>query len=354
MKTETKSDKIAVAILGATGSVGQKFIQILENHPWFEITAITASEKNTGKRYVDAIDWTLPTPLPESIKKMTLQKTETPLPAQLVFSALDASVAGPIESQFAEEGYFVISNAKNHRYDSDVPLLIPDINSDHLTLINSQNRKGAIITNPNCSTTGLAMALKPLYDAFGIDKLHVVTMQAISGAGYNAAKNLNINDNVLPFIDGEEEKLEYESKKILGKLGENTIINADFIISSQCHRVNVSDGHTEAISIKLRTKTTQDEIINIWDSYSSEAQILNLPTAPKQVIHYFHEKHLPQPKLQRDIDKGMAVSIGRLQKCPVLDYKFVLLSHNTIRGAAGTAVLNGELLLKKGYLNNNA
>lgn len=342
--------KIPIAILGATGSVGQKFIQILENHPWFEISAITASEKNTGKEYADAVEWTLPTNIPHFIKKMKLRNTEAPLPAVIVFSALDASVAGPIETDFADKGYFVISNAKNHRYDLDVPLLIADINGSHLEIIRQQKRKGAIITNPNCSSTGLAMVLKPLHTAFGIEKCHVVTMQAISGAGAAAAKSMNIEDNVLPYIAGEEEKMEYESKKILGKLKNGLIQDADFVISSQCHRVNVSDGHTEAISVKLRTKAKQSDLVKVWSEYKSDTDILDLPTAPKQIMHYFSEAHLPQVKLQRNLDKGMALSIGRLQTCPILDYKFVILTHNTIRGAAGTAILNAELLVKKGYL----
>ncbi len=343
--------KTPVTILGATGSVGQKFIQLLESHPWFDITALSASDKNAGKSYADAVDWMLPTAIPEKVRNMKLLPSDSVFTTPIVFSALDASVAGPIESAVADSGCIVISNARNHRYDRDVPLLIPDINADHLNLIGFQGRKGAIITNPNCSTTGLVMALKPLHDQFGIEKLHVVTMQAVSGAGYQAARTMNIDDNVIPFISGEEEKMDYESLKILGTRTGDHIVDAAFTISSQCHRVNVSDGHTEAVSIKLQTRPTQQDIIEAWRQYRGEAQTLDLPSAPLQPLHYFDENEFPQPKLHRDIDKGMATSIGRLLPCPVLQYKFVLMSHNTVRGAAGTAILNAELLVKKGHLN---
>lgn len=348
---EENVQKIPVAVLGATGSVGQKFIQILEDHPWFEITALTASDRNTGKSYEEAVDWYLPSPIPESIRSLKLQASEPPLNARLVFSALDASVAGDIESAFAEEGYFVISNARNHRYDPQVPLLIPDVNPDHIELLRHQGTKGAIVTNPNCSTTGLAMVLKPLHDAFTIRKLHVVTMQAVSGAGYNAAKTMNIDDNIIPFIGGEEEKMNYESLKILGQRRNDRIEDASFIISSQCHRVNVSDGHTEAVSIEFEKPATEAEIIRVLEDYSAEPQQLQLPTAPEKVIRFHRQDDMPQPKLQRDEDKGMSVHVGRLQTCPVLQYKFVLLSHNTMRGAAGGALLNAELLYRKGYLD---
>lgn len=345
-------EKIPVAVLGATGSVGQKFIQLMEGHPWFEISAITASESRSGQKYGDAVDWYLPTAIPENIRSMPLQPTAAPLPAPIVFSALDASVAGPIEAEFAENGALVISNARNHRYDTDVPLLIADINADHIELIRQQRYKGAIITNPNCSSTGLAMALKPLHDKFGIEKLHVVTMQAVSGAGHAAARTMNIEDNVIPYISGEEEKLEYESKKILGKFTNQGIMEAEFAISSQCHRVNVSDGHIEAVSIQLRTDVEQEEIVRAWTEFPSAVSGLQLPSAPEEMIRYFREEDLPQPKLQRDLDSGMSLSIGRLRPCPVLQYKFVILSHNTVRGAAGTALLNAELLIKKGYLEH--
>jgi len=342
---------IPVAVLGATGSVGQKFIQILENHPWFSIQALGASEKNAGKCYEEAVQWYLPTPIPESVRRMTLQSCIPPMDVKLVFSALDASVAGDIETDFARAGYFVISNARNHRYDTQVPLLIPEVNPDHLRLLPHQGFKGGIITNPNCSTTGLALALKPLYDDFGIRRLHVVTMQALSGAGYNAAATMNIDDNVIPFISGEEKKMEYESLKILGQLDTDRIQDASFSISAQCHRVNVSDGHLEAVSIELEKDVSPDQILRSWKNFHSLPRELGLPTAPAETLLYFHEPELPQPKLQRDLNRGMTVSLGRLQNCPVLQYKFILLSHNTMRGAAGGALLNAELLLRQGYLH---
>ena len=342
---------IPVAVLGATGSVGQKFIQILEGHPWFQITELGASERNTGKAYEDAVDWYLPGPIPESLRRMTLKSCQPPMEARIVFSALDASVAGEIETDFARAGHFVISNARNHRYDPTVPLLIPEVNHEHLRLLPAQGLNGAIVTNPNCSTTGLAMALKPLYDNFGIRRLHVVTMQAVSGAGYNAAAAMNIDDNVIPYISGEEEKMQYESLKILGSFADDHIRDATFSISAQCHRVNVSDGHLEAVSIELDRTADPEDLIRSWENFHSLPYELQLPTAPEKPIIYFREPEFPQPKLQRDLNAGMTVSIGRLQTCPVLQYKFVLLSHNTMRGAAGGALLNAELLLRQGYLH---
>lgn len=337
--------KIPVGILGATGSVGQQFIHLLRDHPFFEITALAASERSSGKTYREAVTWFLSTPMPDFVETMTVQSCEPNLPCRIVFSGLDAAVAGPIETGFARAGYTVISNARNHRFDEDVPLVIPEVNSDHLALIKHQPYgKGCIITNPNCSTIGLTLAIKPLVDAFGVEALHVVTFQALSGAGYPGVSSLDILDNVIPYISGEEDKMRREPLKILGTLNENRIIPADIKISAQCNRVPVIDGHLECVSVKLKKKTSEDEIIRVWESYRSVVQEKDLPMTPLQPIHYFHEPAYPQPKLHRHLDKGMAVSIGRLQKCPVLDYKFVLLSHNTIRGAAGTAILIGEMM----------
>ncbi|HEV8052471.1 MAG TPA: aspartate-semialdehyde dehydrogenase [Parachlamydiaceae bacterium] len=346
-------DKITVAILGATGSVGQRFIALLANHPWFEIVAVAASERSYGKLYGDVVNWLLPTPLPENIASLALCECKPPINANLVFSALDSSVATVIESSFANAGYLVISNAKNYRMQSDVPLLVPEINSDHLALLEHQKfGKGKIVTNPNCSTIGLSLALKPLYDHFGIEAVNVVTMQAISGAGFPGVSSMDILDNVIPHIVGEEHKLETEPLKILGKLDKNNdrIIEPKIKISAQCNRVPVTDGHTECVSIKLKTKPSKHELIEAWRSFSGEVQRLELPSAPQFPIHYLDGDFLPQPKLQRNLDKGMAVSIGRLRDCPLLDYKFTLVSHNTIRGAAGGAILCAELLVRKGYI----
>lgn len=343
-----KNDKkIPVGILGATGSVGQRFIELLANHPWFEITALAASEKSAGKTYREAANWLMSSPLPQQIASMKIQPCQPNLPCSLVFSALDSSVAGEIESAFAEAGYIVHSNARNHRMEHAVPLLVPEINPDHLELIHSQKTKGKIVTNPNCSTIGLAIALKPLLDAFELESVAVVTLQAISGAGYPGVASLDIMDNVIPLIKGEEEKMETEPLKILGKYSSGGIKNSSIRISAQCNRVPVNDGHTECISIKFKQKPKKEALIEAWISYKGEPQTLNLPTAPLKPIYYFNEDNFPQPKLHRNLDKGMAVSIGRLRDCPLFDYKFAILSHNTIRGAAGGAVLNAELMQRR-------
>jgi aspartate-semialdehyde dehydrogenase len=343
--------KIPVGILGATGMVGQKFVELLSNHPWFEIVALAASEKSSGKKYQDAMRWMMATPLPPAVANFVVQPCLPNLPCQVVFSGLDSDVAGEIEENFAQAGYIVISNSRNHRMDPTVPLLIPDINSDHLNLIPSQKfSKGMIVTNPNCSVIGLATTLKPLIDKWGVEKVHVVTMQAVSGAGYPGVPSFDILDNVIPYISGEEEKVETEPLKILGTFKKSGIVPYEMTISSHCNRVAVMDGHMECVSIKLRESATEEEIIKAWNQYSGEPQALNLPTAPQSPILYLSDVRYPQPKLHRNLDKGMVVTIGRLRKCPLFDWKFVLLSHNTIRGAAGCAILNAELMLQKGFI----
>lgn len=343
--------KIAVGILGATGSVGQKFVQLLSGHPWFEVTALAASERSAGKTYREAVRWFLSTPIPEDIAQMKISECEPGLPCRIVFSGLDASVAGEIEERFARAGYIVVSNAKNHRWDDDVPLLVPEINPDHLALVKHQKfGNGVIVTNPNCSTTGLAMALKPLEDKFGLTRVMVVTMQALSGAGFPGVASLDIIDNVIPFISGEEEKVQSEPLKILGTLADGRIHNLELPISAHCNRVAVLDGHLECVSVSLAEPASEELIIEAWNSFSSEPQSFALPMAPAKPIRYFHEPNFPQPRLHRDLDKGMAVSIGRLRPCSILEWKFVLLSHNTVRGAAGGAILNAELMVKKGLV----
>jgi aspartate-semialdehyde dehydrogenase len=343
--------KIPVAILGATGMVGQKFVELLMDHPWFEIAALAASEKSREKEYAQAMKWMMPTPLPAAIAKMEVQACYPNLPCQVVFSGLEANSAGEIENEFAKAGYLVISNAGHHRMESTVPLLIPEVNTPHLELIKHQNfPKGKIITNPNCSVIGLATAFKPLVDNWGIEKCHVFTMQAISGAGYPGVASFDILDNVIPFISGEENKLESEPLKILGHFNEGTIQPYAMQLSAQCNRVAVMDGHMACVSVQLKKAAQAQEIIEAWENFSSEPQIMNLPSAPKKpIIYHFDEKH-PQPKLHRNLNSGMSVSLGRLRKCPLLDWKFVILSHNTIRGAAGCAILNAELMVAKGYL----
>ncbi len=344
-------NKIKVGVLGATGSVGQKFIQLLENHPWFEVTEVAASSRSAGKKYKEAVNWFLNTPIPEKIKDIIVKEAKPDLDCKIVFSGLDASVAGPIEEEFAKNGYIVVSNSRNHRFDEDVPLLVPEINAEHLELIKTQKYgDGFIVTNPNCSTIGMVMALKPLYDNFGIESVSVVTMQALSGAGYPGVSSLDIIDNVVPFIKSEEEKMQSEPLKILGEYKNGKIEFADIKISASCNRVPVVDGHLESVSVKLKKQATEEEIIKAWQNFKGIPQELDLPSAPKQPVHYFFENNFPQPRIHRNLENGMAVSVGRLRKCPVLDYKFMVLSHNTVRGAAGIAILNAELLYKKGYI----
>ena len=344
-------EKIPVAVLGATGSVGQKFIELLADHPWFEINELCASDKSAGKKYQDSVDWFLSSPLPDSIKNISVSKCEPFLKSKVVFSGLDSSVAGNIETKFAKAGYIVISNSKNHRMDAHVPLLIPEVNPDHLSLIQRQNYgDGCIVTNPNCSVIGLVIALKPLADKYGIESINVSTMQAISGAGHPRVVNLDIEDNVIPLIKGEEEKVETEPLKILGNLKNENLEFEDFKISAQCNRVNITEGHTECVQISLKNKASKQEIINAWKSFSSLPQELKLPSAPLRPIQYLDQEDLPQPKYQRNSEKGMAVSIGRLREDSILDYKFVVLSHNTARGAAGGAILCAELMKAQGII----
>lgn len=344
--------KVKVAVLGATGSVGQKFIELLKDHPWFEVAELAASERSAGKKYKDAANWIMQSELPTKFADMIVKECNTDLESKVIFSALDAGVAGPIETDLAEAGCYVISNARSHRYDEDVPLMIPEVNPEHLEMIKTQKYKGAIITNPNCSTIGMVLALKPIQENFGIESINVVTLQAISGSGYPGLPSMDILDNALPFIGGEEEKMEKEPMKILGKFVDGKVEKASFKISAQCNRVAVNDGHLECIQLKLKKETTEKEIIDAWNSFRSDAQELNLPTAPKQPIHYFEEDRFPQPKVHRNLEGGMAVSTGRLRKDVHFDYKFVALSHNTVRGAAGGTILIAELLKAKGYLDN--
>lgn len=339
--------KIPVAILGATGSVGQKFIELLSNHPWFKISELAASEKSINKKYKDATKWVMTSLLQDDIASLIVKPCKPNLKSKIVFSALDSSVAGEIESEFANNGFIVISNAKNHRFDKDVPLVIPEVNYQHLELI--KNKNGAIITNPNCSTIGMVLALKPLYDAFGIEAVNVVTMQAISGGGYPGVPSLDVLDNVIPFISGEEEKMRTEPLKIFGQLKKNYIDFAKIKISAQCNRVCVIDGHLENIQVKFKNKPSKESIISCWKEFKSLAQTLNLPSAPQNPIYYFDEEYLPQPRLNRNLENGMAISIGRLRECEIFDYKFVVLSHNTVRGAAGGTLLIAELMKAQGF-----
>jgi aspartate-semialdehyde dehydrogenase len=351
------SKKIKVGILGATGAVGQRFAQLLVDHPWFEIQALTASDRSAGKTYAEACTWLLRGGMPDAVANMTLVATEAsaiPKEVRLLFSALPGSTAGTVEEELAAAGFGVCSNASSHRMDPDVPLLIPDVNHDHTALIRVQQAqrgwRGFIVTNPNCSATHLVCALKPLHDAFGLKAVSVVTMQALSGAGYPGVASLDILDNVIPYIGGEEDKIETEPRKLLGTLNGDTITPADFMVSAQANRVAVRNGHLEAVSVKLKRVASLDEVAAAFADYRGEPQRLGLPTAPDPAIILHSAVDRPQPRLDRLAGKGMATSVGRLRPDPVLDYKFLVLGHNTIRGASGGALLNAELLYVQGHL----
>jgi len=346
------SNKINVGILGATGSVGQKFISLLENHPFFEVAEVAASDRSAGKKYYEAVNWLEDKFIPSSVKELEVKSCSDSFSSKVLFSALDASVAGEIEETLAKKGHIVISNAKNHRWSLNVPLIIPEVNSDHLQTIKKQNYSGGcIVTNPNCSTIGLVLSLAPLHKKFGIKDLNIVTMQAISGAGYPGIPSIDMIDNIIPFIGGEEDKLETEPKKILGSLINGEVINAEINISAQTNRVFVKDGHTETVQINFVNKPSKEEILQAWKEFKAVPQALELPFAPINPIIYLDEAKYPQPRLHRNIDKGMAAVTGRLRECNIFDHKYVVLSHNTIRGAAGGTILIAELMYKTGIVD---
>jgi aspartate-semialdehyde dehydrogenase len=344
-----------VAILGATGAVGQRFIQLLQGHPWFKIEVLAASERSAGKKYKDACNWTMKSNLPREIAEMDVvncdvESVEKAGNVDFVFSALPGGLAGPVESEFAAL-YPVFSKASAHRMDNDVPLIIPEVNPDHAALIPIQRRlrgwKGFISTDPNCSTIQLAITLKPLMQ-FGLKQVVVSTMQALSGAGYPGVPSLDIIDNVVPFISGEEEKMECEPHKILGAFDGNRICPAGFLLSSSCHRVNVSDGHLEAVFVKLDSESTVQEVAEAFSQFKGEPQKMKLPSAPEHPIVVREEPNRPQPRYDRNEGKGMSVVVGRIRKDPIMTMKYLCLGHNTIRGAAGAGILSAELMVAKG------
>ena len=346
--------KIPVGILGATGVVGQRFIQMLEHHPWFEVAWLAASDRSEGKLYSDAARWRLKTPIPSAAAGMAVSPATPEGAPKIIFAALDASIAAELEPRFAEAGCAVVSNSSALRMQEDVPLVIPEVNGGHIKLIDVQSwRKrsgGYVVTNPNCSAIGLVLALAPLHQQFGLETVMAVTMQAVSGAGYPGVPSLDILGNVIPYIRNEEEKMEEETKKLLGQLNGSKVIPGAFSMSAQCNRVAVEDGHTESIFIRLKKKAKAQEIIAAWNNYRSEPQELQLPSAPERPVVYLEGPDRPQPRFDVDLGAGMSTAVGRLRPCGVLDRKFTVLSHNTIRGAAGAAVLNAELLKAKGYL----
>lgn len=346
--------RVPVAILGATGAVGQRFIQLLSRHPWFDIVALAASEKSEGKSYKKAVAWQLPTPIPENIANMVLVScSPREIPCKLLFSALDSSIATDTEKSFAEAGFVVISNAKNHRMDPDVPLVIPEVNMDHIALVQKQpwaKNGGMIVTNPNCAVIGLALALKPLELEFGVECAHVVTLQSTSGAGFPGVPSLSILDNVIPYIQDEEQKLETELQKIFGTYKDSAIELNPITISAQCTRIPITEGHMEVVSVQLKEKATPKEIKRAWQEFDPPVHGLKLASSCVRLLHYFEEDDFPQPKLHRYLEKGMGIALGRLQRCSVLGHKFVLLSNNMIRGAAGGSIQIAELLVKQGMV----
>jgi aspartate-semialdehyde dehydrogenase len=345
-----------VGILGATGMVGQQFIRQLAGHPWFRVAWLGASGRSEGRAYADAASWRLSMPLPGDIAAMRVEACSPGEAPRLIFSALDAEAADTIEPEFARAGHIVVSNTRSFRMDPLVPLLIPEVNPDHLALLDEQRRakgwRGAIVTNPNCSTVMLTMALAPLR-AFGLRSVVVTTMQAVSGAGYPGVASLDVLGNVIPNIPGEEQKIERETQKILGALVDGQVRPHAAVVSAQTMRVPVIDGHTESVSVALDANPSAADIIAAFRAFRGRPQELQLPTAPKAPIVYFDAPDRPQPRLDAGRDGGMAVSIGRVRPCPVLGTKFVVLGHNTVRGAAGAAVLNAELMRADGVLQGD-
>jgi aspartate-semialdehyde dehydrogenase len=349
--------KYPIGILGATGMVGQRFIQLLENHPWFEIAWLAASDRSSGRKYGDAAKWRLDSPLPDRIARMTISTAEPAGAPRIIFAALDADIAREMEPKFATAGCAVVSNSSAFRMHANVPLVIPEVNPEHLHLIEEQPwRKesgGYMVTNPNCSAIGLVMALKPLEERFGLEQIFVATMQAVSGAGYPGVPSMDILGNVVPFIKSEEEKMEAETLKLLGRLAEHLVEPLAAKMTAHCNRVAVEDGHTESVSIKLGNKlgrpVTREDMLAAWAEFQPLAG-LNLPMAPVQPVEWAPQDDRPQPRLDRNRGRGMGVTVGRLRPCGLLDWKFTVLSHNTIRGAAGAAILNAELLASLGKL----
>ncbi len=343
-----------VAVLGATGTVGQRFISLLVGHPWFEITALTTSDAKAGRRFGDAVAWHLGQAVPPEVADMRLEPTRREVDAEICFSALPDEAAEEWEAELAQAGHHVFSNVKTHRMDPDVPLVIAEVNPDHARALERQRRgrgwSGSIVANGNCSAIHFTLAVAPLHRAWGIERAVVTTMQALSGAGYPGVASLDALDNVVPFIGGEEEKIVEESRKFLGRWDGERFVPADFAISAHCNRVSVRDGHTETVSLALRGKPSVAEVTDCLRSFRGRPQELGLPTAPACPIVVREEPNRPQPVLDRDVERGMAAVVGRVREDEVLGLKFVTLGHNTIRGAAGASVLNAELLVADGLV----
>jgi len=346
--------KLDVAILGATGAVGQRFIQLLKNHPWFRVAEVVASDRSAGKSYAEAAKWLLTGSAPADVAALTVKPLDAELHSPLILSALPTDIAKTLELELAARGHVVASNTSSHRMADDVPLLIPEINADHLELIDVQRRKrgwtsGALVTTPNCTSTPIVMSLAPLVP-YGIKAMNVVSLQAVSGAGYPGVASLDIFDNVIPYIGGEEDKVENEPRKMLGTFAGDHIDFLPTIISAACNRVPVIDGHIVCISVSFQEKPSEQEVREAWDSYRGHDVTHSLPSCANPILIYNEQPDRPQPRRDRDLVNGMATVIGRLRPDPILDIKFVALAHNTIRGAAGGAILNAELLVAQGYV----
>lgn len=344
------TERIPVSVLGATGTVGQKFIRLLESHPWFEVAAVAASERSAGRPYGEVVRWREPSHLPDRIATMTVAACTPPLPGAIAFSAVEAELAMEIEQSFAQAGVMVVTNTKSHRLEPDVPLLIPEINPAHLVLLERQRAgrgwPGGIVANPNCSTAGLVLALAPLHAAFGVEKVFVSTMQAVSGAGYPGVPSLDILGNVVPYIAGEEEKIEVETRKILGAAGQD----ADVVVSAHTSRVPTIDGHLEVASVGLSRRVSPEEVMAVLDAFRPSAAVAALPSTPARPVEVDRRADRPQTRLDLDRGGGMTVTVGRVRRCPLLDIRLALLSHNTVRGAAGAAIQNAELLVASGLV----
>ena len=349
--------KWRAGVLGATGIVGQRLVHLLADHPWFELTEVAASERSSGKSYGEATRWHLESPMPDAARNLEVKGLEPRFECDFVFSALDSAVAGVAEEDFARAGYPVVSNSRNHRMDPDVPLLIPEVNAAHLDAIAVQQRlrgydTGFIVTNPNCSTAGLVLVLKPLADAFGLEKIFVVTLQAVSGAGYPGVPSMDIHANVVPFISGEEEKMEIEPQKLLGRWDGVRFVDAGLGLSAHCNRVPVLDGHLECVSLSLKKIASLQEVREALRNFEVSVELASLPSAVRHPVVVLDEENRPQPRRDVNAGNGMAAVVGRVRECPLLDVKLTLLSHNLVRGAAGAALLNAELLAARGFFKS--
>lgn len=346
--------KIPVGVLAATGAVGQRFVQLLENHPWFDVVAVTGSERTVGRRYGEGVNWVIPGDPPDGISELIVQESKPTLDVPVVFSALPTGLASDLEPEFAKAGIIVVTNASPYRMTGDVPLLIPEINPDHTDLIRTQQSgrdwTGFIVASPNCSTTSIVLPMKVFQDAFGLTAAVITTMQAISGAGYPGVSSLDILDNVIPHIGGEDGKLEQEPKKILGEVREGELLLADLKLSAQANRVPVNDGHLASVSVKLEKPVLQEEAIQALIAWRPPAVCADLPSSPANPLIYRYEVDRPQPKLDRDVEHGLAWTVGKVRKCDVLDLRYMAITHNTLRGAASGSILNAELLVVQGYI----